>query len=445
MIQKILFFEFNYFTENYKGSAVFMLIPYVTNTPLTEKEKEDFFNLHSNSKMGDEDRFMIEGLWFRTQENLNRKYSNWRSVKDQRRRVIHSMQYFGLETKNEDTYLALKELYVYLSVTLPKNELESYFKKITGIPQWELCKEKNYYLLINKKSSFNVKIMHYQVHPQDLINRTTYFEEYEHLEIFITSKNVLEESFTEDYLRIWELYQRGLRLHPTMENPEILKGKEELSKIKEFLPAQLEVGCGPSIESEIPALDSLHEVFGVQNKLTHEFYLGERDNFVVDFLNRPDIKLKECCEMPLAILKATPSLSHLYVKELFDKGIFVGNILSNNFDSLFEKIGLEEVKIRRYSYSDFYPEVQFDKAAKSLIVLGCHADRRKIQEKARKNNLKIIYINPQGYHDGIYREKKVEALKDEDILIPYTAEEAMNFLNNLFLNKNSEVDFEVTS
>ncbi|WP_339064000.1 hypothetical protein [Tepidibacillus marianensis] len=104
----------------------------------------------------------------------------------------------------------------------------------------------------------------------------------------------------------------------------------------------------------------------------------------------------------------------------------VSILLTFNFDGLITKIGLTERYVRRYDEANIIPEINFHPDAKSLIVVGSHADRRRIQQAARKQGLKVIYLDPEGYFTrGGFVEYPLESLKKEDLYIKEAATDAM--------------------
>ena len=68
------------------------------------------------------------------------------------------------------------------------------------------------------------------------------------------------------------------------------------------------------------------------------------------------------------------------------------------------------------SYYKFLDK-QFDQNAKSLLVVGCHADRRGIEKRARERGLKIIYIDPEGWWvDGKFLAYPLESPQHTDLI-----------------------------
>ena len=103
---------------------------------------------------------------------------------------------------------------------------------------------------------------------------------------------------------------------------------------------------------------------------------------------------------------------------MYEKGLFVGTLLNNNFDHLASELGIPEKTLRVYHIENYFPQITFDPRAKSLICIGSHADRRFIQKQARAKGLKIIYIDPEGFETKNGFEKYlIEGATDDDIVL----------------------------
>ena len=80
------------------------------------------------------------------------------------------------------------------------------------------------------------------------------------------------------------------------------------------------------------------------------------------------------------------------------------------------------------------PELQFDPKAKSLMVIGCHADRRGIERRARERGLKIIYVDPEGWWvDGKFFNYPLESPQSTDIVFKKTAHEVFIDFAKIYL------------
>ena len=107
-------------------------------------------------------------------------------------------------------------------------------------------------------------------------------------------------------------------------------------------------------------------------------------------------------------------------------------MFNNNFDRLVRRMDIPEKILRIYDINDYIADCDFDTGVKSLVWMGCHADRRQVQRQARKHGLKIIFIDPEGFYtkDG-FDPYPIEGPQDDDIILKMTFEEAMNKLGEI--------------
>jgi hypothetical protein len=111
-------------------------------------------------------------------------------------------------------------------------------------------------------------------------------------------------------------------------------------------------------------------------------------------------------------------------------------VITNNFDFLCADVGLEEISLRRYESDAYFPmpsaprALAFDPRARSLLVVGVHADRRLAQRRAREEGLRIVYIDPERYlsPEGYQIPYPVEAPQTGDRLVKMGAAEALERL-----------------
>jgi hypothetical protein len=196
--------------------------------------------------------------------------------------------------------------------------------------------------------------------------------------------------------------------------------------IAEHLPAQLELGCGPSIEAGIPHLSSLHRIYGVSHP-DYRFVFRAAHDDLLSLFARPEEKYREMSDIYRACLVAGATDFYRGALDLWRRGFLVGPVITNNFDCQCADLGLPERSLRRYDWEPYYPTIDHDPRARSLLVVGVHADRRLVQMRARARGLKVIFIDPEQYvaPDGKRIPYPVEAPQDEDLFVRSTAEEAM--------------------
>jgi hypothetical protein len=235
-------------------------------------------------------------------------------------------------------------------------------------------------------------------------------------------------------------YEVGLRPMLSGGRPTYVEPEE----IIECLPAQVELGCGPSTEAGVPHLSTLHSIYGV-SKPDSSFVFRAEDDTLLNVFSDPEGAYRRMTDIYRACVIAEPTFFYRALKDLWDRGYFVGPVITNNFDCLCADLGLPEMSLRRYDTEAYFPlyrdqqqrEIEFAPAAKSLLVIGVHADRRLAQLRARQRGLRIIYIDPERYRlpDGRTIQYPVEAPQDSDLFIRMTAGEAMPRIHEVLVSK----------
>lgn len=374
--------------------------------------------------------FPFEGCWLRDQRKENAKTSGYIDETTKRRRFIHFYNTYNLLEENGDYIFNLKNFYIYVTNTLPKNEVDEYLSKILKV-----LKDKNFEKTSDTtylKDNFEVVINLYKIHPQ---NTSDFPQNYLSCDIVLHNKGY---EYKEIQDRMWKLSRKNFRKPDKRENPKYVYDAKEILK---YLPAQVEMGCGPSIDAGIPPLHEMHEIYRVQNHITGKFYFSEEDTLILDILKDPNKMFKKFSQTPLKCIRARHTQGYLDFKKLYDKGLFKGIVYNNNFDRLVKRLDIPEQIIRTYSFDTLIPTVKFDKDVKSLICIGCHADRRKVQKQAREQNLKIIFIDPEGFYteDG-FDKYLIEGPQNDDIIYKTTFENAMVELGREFYDtENSRI------
>jgi hypothetical protein len=217
----------------------------------------------------------------------------------------------------------------------------------------------------------------------------------------------------EDLRRLpWLVLESGFRQPDRRGNPRL---DPPVSEILEHLPAQVELGCGPSIEAGIPPLRQLHDVYHVADRSTRAFLFGSgRDVLPALLVSEPERTYRRFVEMFRRCFTASPTRFHSMLRTMQRRGLVVGPVLTNNFDGLPRRLGLSEVRLRRYD--EIEAPVSFHPAARSLLVVGSHADRRRLQRRARERGLKVIHVNPEGYVEhGSFVPDPVEGPQSDDL------------------------------
>ena len=357
--------------------------------------------------------FVFEGCWLRNQRPENALRSGYVDETTQRRRYIHFYNVYNSVNHN-GCWLNLKNYYLYVSNTLPKDETESYLNKILKVLNTSnYVKNGNVYT----RGNMEVIINTYDNHPR---NKAPYPKNYNSCDIVIHNKGY-DYSQLQD--RMWKLSTKMYRIPDKRETPTYIKSASE---ILPYLPAQIEMGCGPSIEAGIPPLYEMHETYNVQSHITGKFYFADQDDLILRIVSDPEKMYRKFSQTPLNCIKAKHTKGYKTLNKLFQQGAFKGMVYNNNFDRLVKRFNINETILRVYDLDNYITPFVADKDVKSLLCLGCHADRRQIQKQARAQGLKVIYIDPEGFFNkDCFEPYPIEGPKNEDFIYKTQFEIAM--------------------
>ncbi|MGP4089641.1 hypothetical protein [Streptomyces sp. KR55] len=392
-----------------------MYLPHPVIEQLSDQQVKTW-NQHFAGDGHERPRSVEEGIWRRTQEPANAEQSGWREDAAGRRRVVHYRYDYGLDYTFPVPRLVLAELYLYVSFTAPAEEISAYGKHLQGWLAEGRWKEKaNGW----HRGDLVVTLTEYDAHPQDERADRDTPDGFRSLDVLFTSEGYSSPPRTLRNLP-WDVLAGGIRVKEKRGNPTYA---EDLSGLLDYLPFQVEVGCGTSIEAGIPPLHYLHEVYRVtarkDNTLTqsHAFTLSpQADTLVQEMLLDAPGKAEHLTRMFAACFLAQPTPAHHTLRALHDAGHMVGPVITHNFDTLSARAGLEEVFVRRYDQK--IPPVPFLDEARALLVIGLHADRRAVQARAREKGMKIFYVDPEGLEEnGVFKEYPIEGAREGDIVV----------------------------
>lgn len=385
-------------------------------TKLNEKQAEIF-----DKYFLEDGKFCFEGCWLRNQRPENAKKSGYIDETTARRRYVHFYDTYVDEVRNGEHYLALADYYLYVTNTLPIEEIKAYENKIFGAMKNAGFQKVNDELYARENTEIIIK--KYKNHPR---NTEKFPENYESLDIVIRSKGYDYDAIQD---RMWKLSKKMYRMPDKRENPTYTK---DVRDILEYLPAQVEMGCGPSIGANIPPLHEMHETYRVQNHISGHFYFAEEDTLLFDVISDEQKMRKKFAYVPIQCISAELTEGYKDFGELYKKGYFKGIVFNNNFDRIVKRMDIPEKILRIYDIEKYIADVDFRDDVKSLICMGCHADRRQVEKQARAKGLKIIFIDPEGYEtkDG-FDPYLIEGPKDDDIILNLTFEKAMKDLKEI--------------
>jgi len=364
----------------------------------------------------DRNRTQEEGIWRRTQRPENASESGWIAPSDARRRVVHYLHDFDIRRHPSHVDLIMHRVYLFYSLSLPKGELAFDLQRVEsslvrgGWTRERRAANGELWTLGDLCCSFST----YDRHPEDIRSGRALPRDYASFDVTIRTVSVGAV-----YSRLpWDVLSKGMRIKDGRERPSEVP---DLSLLKELTPFHVEVGCGVSIEAGVPALHHLHEMYRVTNLDTGRFVFGGlEDDLIERLLVAPTREFTILGKLFRAAFLAKPTRAHRALKALRDAGHMLAPVMTNNFDGLMHRVGLKEHFLRRYDES--IPSVEFLPEAKSLLVIGSHADRRRVQARARAKGLPIIYLDPEGYLvEGRFVAYPLEGPRTGDFLCRTTA------------------------
>jgi hypothetical protein len=399
--------------------------PFVVQAELSDVEL-DRYHRHIDSDESGWHRRFTESIWRRHQHPSNARLSGWQSELDRKKRLIHFYDEYGVEGRN----FVLRNAYLHLALGLPAAHVDEYHAAITaGLRDGDWHREGDAAGAGEhwRRGDLRAVVRRARVHPEDLALAPDNLPPagYESLDVVVrTADHALPPEWER---RPWEVFYRvGLRRKLAREEPRLV-GAADLAA---HLPAQLELGCGPSIEAGIPHLSTLHRIYGV-SRADYSFIFRAGDDALLTLFRDPEAKFREMTEIYRACLVARPTPFYHRLLDLWRRGFIVGPVITNNFDCQCADLGLPEISLRRYDWGPYYPHIDHDPRARSLLVIGVHADRRLVQMRARERGLRVLFIDPEAYvgPDGQPIAYPVEAPQRDDLFVRATAHDAFEVLH----------------
>lgn len=402
-----------------------MKFPFVVIPELTDGQLRRFHQ-HVNSAASGWHRKWTESIWRRHQHPSNARLSGWRSADDCRRRLIHFYDEYDVVGRS----FVLTNTYVWINWTLPAPDIDEYREALArgfadgGWSKVEKTSLEGTDRTVLRRGDLTATVVGRVTHPEDEKRGLNPPPHYRNLELTLKSRGYrLAEDWGE---RAWRVFHEvGLRKILPRGNPAVVQPEA----IRELLPAQVELGCGPSIEAGIPHLSNLHRIYGVSLPDYGFIYRAAPDGALA-VLTNPEAKYAEMTDIYRACLVAGSTDFYRAVGELRERGLLVGPVITNNFDCQCADLGFPEVSLRNYDWEPYYPRIPYDPRARSLLVVGVHADRRLVQMRAREHGLKVVFVDPEEYvaPDGSRIDYPVEAPQDEDYFVRTTASDALTRL-----------------
>ncbi len=400
-----------------------MILPY----QIQSFNDSDFIERWKNQFVS-ADRTFFEGLWRRTQEKETSEKSGWKSEADARVKILYFIDEYDVTLiENNKTGFYLKAPYLWLFLAIPVDEVitlrTNCYKALSM--NWEYERTKKYH----KRGDLTFQLYISENPPEKLAARH-FPHNYQFVEATLTSSKTKIPEYK--YSNPWSVFKSGIRKPLPRGNPSIIESVDEISK---YLPFQVELGCGPSIEAGIPPLHVLHSLYDITDSGGNFIFCDDRFSLLSRLLENPEQFYCQSSFSYRTSLAAEPTTFYKLLWKLKNLGHLVGPVITNNFDGLARRVGLAEAFVRRYEEQSIVPDIDFDENAKSLLVVGSHADRRRIQEKARLKGLKIIYVDPEGYiSNGKFYQYPVESPQNDDFLLRMTAQEFAEAYNHYLVH-----------
>lgn len=368
----------------------------------------------------DRNRTQEEGIWRRTQRPDNASESGWSEPSDARRRVVYYLNDFDIVSHATHASLIMHQMFLYYSLSLPKNELSYDLQRVeTALVQgnWKR-KRKRPDTEVWVAGDLSCILERHGRHPEDVRAGRTLPNDYASFDVTIRTDSIGAVCASLP----WDVLSKGMRTKDRRERPVEIP---DLSALRELAPFHVEVGCGVSIEAGVPALNHLHELYRVTDLDTGRFIFGgPQDDLIERVLVSPRGEFAKLGQLFRASFLAEPTRAHNALLALRKAGYMLGPVMTNNFDGLMHRVGLEEKFLRRYD--EAIPPLEFNQEAKSLLVIGSHADRRRVQARARARGLPVVYLDPEGYWvSGRFVPYPLEGPRNVDLLCRNTATQGL--------------------
>ncbi|MEV6574877.1 hypothetical protein [Streptomyces sp. NPDC051577] len=348
--------------------------------------------------------------------------------------MVHYRLHYGLDRTQPMDRLVLEDLFLYVSWLATAGEIAAHRR---DLDQWLTdgrWKPTGDDAGTWRRGDLRTTIVEHAIHPQDDRALRDTPEGFTSIDVTIRSE---EYTLTRAARNLpWDVLAGGMRVKEERGTPTYA---DDLSGLLDHLPFVVEAGCGTSIEAGIPPLHWLHEVYRVTARTGNDLTQGyaftlapASDTLIQEMLTDTVRKADDMVAMFRAVVLAEPTEAHRTLKALHDAGHMTGPVATHNFDRLFARAGLEEAYMRRYDQRT--PHMPFPAGAKSVLVIGLHADRRNVQARARELGLKIFYLDTEGVtENGVHKAYPIEGAREGDVVVRSEAIPALRRLAELLI------------
>jgi len=350
-----------------------------------------------------------ENIWRRHQYPDNAAESGWSSVGDRRRRLLHFRDQYAVDGNS----FVLQHVYLRVVWCLPTEEAAKLRSRLlTAASEWSVTRTSRQFQAVFGDLTLTVGSQ--LESPYDMLCGNTTAEGYTNLDMRLCDRHYpLDDSLG---MLPWWIFSHGPRQRQTDKRPQ----KLNLSDLSQFWPCHLELGCGPSIEAGVSPLHELHKVYSLKNS-DGLFEFGETDS-IVDAICSPQEFYRSAANIHLENIQATTTPFYESVLAGLKSGRILKPVFNNNFDGILESLTSDTFSLRSRDRYHHYGDYPLLKTAKSLLVVGAHADRRMLQ-KQFINDIggPVVYVDPEGYQGGL--TYPLECAYDNSYHLPITAGE----------------------
>jgi hypothetical protein len=205
----------------------------------------------------------------------------------------------------------MRHAYLSLNLTLPEPDLEEY-REVAGhnlsAGGWWLETRRLDWKRW-RRGDLLAEFAMWRLHPEDARRGGCYPDGYRHLEIRVWTEGYPYPDGLEQRPWRW-FYEVGLRRMLPTGTPKYIEPEE----LTEHLPAQVELGCGPSTEADVPHLSTLHRIYGV-SKPDFSFVFRAMDDSVLNLFADPEEAYRRMTDIYRACAVAEPTFFYRALQE----------------------------------------------------------------------------------------------------------------------------------
>jgi hypothetical protein len=142
-----------------------MRFPFVVARELDARQRERFHR-HIDSDASGWHRRFTESIWRRHQHPSNARLSGWTNEQDRKRRIVHFYDEYAIC----GGAFVLKNAYLFLSVTLPEDDIAAYRAALAdGLYRgaWTPVARASAGVQVHRRGDLHARVALHRVHPED--------------------------------------------------------------------------------------------------------------------------------------------------------------------------------------------------------------------------------------------------------------------------------------